>query len=232
VLAPAYDGRVNAGARRRGPPEAAAAGSSSASGAPSVEDGLCAEGSALSKAAALIPVKAFSRAKMRLAPVLSPPERAALAREMAEHVVKAAGPLPVVVVCDDEDVAEWAEDLGARALLEPGLGLNGAVNAAVAQLDGEGYIRLVVVHSDLPRASRLAWLADVDGIALVPDRREDGTNVISLPASCGFRFSYGPGSFSRHQVEADRTGLKWAVVRDAELAWDVDFPADIVAPNP
>jgi 2-phospho-L-lactate guanylyltransferase len=151
---------------------------------------------------------------------------------MAAHVLKAAGPLPVVVVCDDEEVAAWAEDLGARALREPGLGLNGAVNDAVAQLDGEGYERLVVVHSDLPRASRLAWLADIDGVALVPDRREDGTNVISVPAGCGFRFSYGPGSFSRHVAEARRTGLKWTVVRDAELAWDVDFPADIVALNP
>jgi 2-phospho-L-lactate guanylyltransferase len=226
VLAPAYDGRVNAGARRQGPPEPAATGSSPA------DDYLSAEGSDLSKAAAVIPVKAFSRAKMRLAPVLNPNERATLAREMAEHVVKAASPLPVVVVCDDEEVARWAADLGARALLEPGLGLNGAVNAAVAQLDAEGFVRLVVAHSDLPYASRLAWLADLDGIALVPDRREDGTNVISLPPSCGFRFSYGPGSFSRHQKEAYRTGVNWTVVRDPELAWDVDFPADIVAPKP
>jgi 2-phospho-L-lactate/phosphoenolpyruvate guanylyltransferase len=177
-------------------------------------------------------VKAFSRAKKRLAPVLGPEGRAALAREMAAHVLKAARPLPVVVVCDDEEVAEWAADLGARALREPGLGLNGAVNAAVTQLDREGYHRLVVVHSDLPRASRLAWLAEVDGIALVPDRRQDGTNVISLPAGCGFRFSYGPGSFSRHRDEARRTGLKWTVVHDADLAWDVDLPADIVALSP
>jgi 2-phospho-L-lactate/phosphoenolpyruvate guanylyltransferase len=180
----------------------------------------------------VVPVKAFSRAKMRLAPVLGPEARAALAREMAGHVVHAARPLPVVVVCDDEEVATWAEDLGARSLQEPGLGLNGAVNAAVAQLNGEGYERLVVVHSDLPRASQLAWLADLEGIALVPDRREDGTNVISLPAGCGFHFSYGPGSFSRHRAEAVRTGLKWTVVHDADLAWDVDVPADIAALSP
>jgi 2-phospho-L-lactate/phosphoenolpyruvate guanylyltransferase len=169
---------------------------------------------------------------MRLAPVFGPEERATLAREMAGRVISAAKPLPVVVVCDDEEVARWAEDLGARALREPGLGLNGAVNAAVAQLDDEGYQRLVVAHSDLPRATELAWLAEIEGIALVPDRRDDGTNVITLPASCGFRFSYGPGSFSRHQDEAGRTGLEWTVIRDAKLAWDVDLPADIVALSP
>jgi 2-phospho-L-lactate/phosphoenolpyruvate guanylyltransferase len=201
-------------------------------GSSAEESGPWVAGSSFPKPVAVIPVKAFSRAKRRLAPVLGPEGRAALAREMAAHVLNAARPLPVVIVCDDEEVAGWAEDLGARALREPGLGLNGAVNAAVTQLDGEGYTRLVVVHSDLPRASRLAWLADVDGIALVPDRREDGTNVISLPAGCGFRFSYGPGSFSRHRDEAEHTGVNWTVVRDAELAWDVDFPADIVALSP
>ncbi len=51
--------------------------------------------------AVLVPVKAFGQAKLRLAPALSPPERAALAREMATRVVRSAGRLPVAVVCDD-----------------------------------------------------------------------------------------------------------------------------------
>ena len=143
-------------------------------------------------AAVLVPVKAFSKAKMRLASVLSPEQRAALARKMAEHVIRASKPLPVVVVCDDIEVADWAGRLGARALPEPGLGLNGAVNAAFAQLGSEGYGRVVVAHADLPLASELAWLADIEGIALVPDRREEGTNVISLPARCGFKLFVRP----------------------------------------
>ena len=223
---PAYDGAVNARPPFEGPPEAAAEG-----GVPTA-DRLPLDDQTALEAVVLVPVKAFSRAKERLAPVLSPEGRAALAREMAEHVIKAARPLPVVVVCDDEEVADWSENLGARALREPGLGLNGAVNAAVSQLDGEGYGRLVVVHSDLPRASKLAWLADFEGIALVPDRREDGTNAISLPAGAGFRFSYGQGSFTRHQEEARRTGLRWTVVHDPDLAWDVDTPTDMAALSP
>src|ERR1039457_4037734 len=103
-----------------------------------------------SGSAVVVPVKAFSHAKMRLAPVLGPEQRAALARKMAEHVLRVAAPLPVVVVCDDEEVAAWARSQGARPLLQPGLGLNGAVNAATTQLAAEGYRRLVVAHSDLP----------------------------------------------------------------------------------
>ncbi|MGH9104877.1 MAG: 2-phospho-L-lactate guanylyltransferase [Acidimicrobiales bacterium] len=183
-------------------------------------------------AAVVVPVKSFSHAKTRLAPVLNAEERSSLARRMAQRVLAAAWPLPAIVVCDDAEVARWAQDLGARALPQPGLGLNGAVNAAFSQLGEEGWQRLVVAHGDLPLATHLGWLAELEGISLVPDRREDGTNVISLPTGCGFRFAYGPGSFARHQQEAARTGVAWHVVRDAELAWDVDFPADMAAVAP
>ena len=183
-------------------------------------------------AVVLVPVKAFSEAKMRLSGVLTPPERAALARKLAERVLSAARPLPVAVVCDDNEVARWAEGLGAHVLSEPGVGLNAAVATALSQLTSKGYCRVVVAHGDLPLVTNLAWLADEEGIVLVPDRHLDGTNVISLPAGCGFRFSYGPGSFARHQTEAERTGLPWKAVRDDSLAWDVDLPADMTAVAP
>lgn len=176
-----------------------------------------------------MPVKAFAHAKMRLAPVLAPAERAALARKMAEHVLIAARPLPVFVVCDDMEVSLWARTLGARAMLEPGLGLNGAVSAAFNQLGHEGYKQVVVAHADLPLATDLASLAEVEGITLVPDRHREGTNVISLPTGCSFHFAYGPGSFNRHQEQARRSGLPWRVIYDPGLAWDVDFPADMTA---
>jgi 2-phospho-L-lactate guanylyltransferase len=184
------------------------------------------------RAAVVVPVKAFSKAKMRLATVLEPSQRADLARRMAAHVIAAAQPLPVVVVCDDHEVARWAQSMGARALTAPGAGLNGAVTAAFRQLGREGYDRVVIAHADLPLATDLARLAELDGIALIPDRRLEGTNVISLPTRCRFRFAYGAGSFARHQEEARRSGLPWRVVEDPGLAWDVDFPADMTAVAP
>ena len=58
-----------------------------------------------SPAAVLVPVKGFAVAKARLAPVMGPADRQDLARELAEVVVAAAAPLPVLVVCDDAGVA-------------------------------------------------------------------------------------------------------------------------------
>ena len=64
----------------------------------------------MSDVAVLLPVKAFDDAKARLAPALSASDRAALARRMATTVVEAAAPLPVTIVCDSTEVAEWAHE--------------------------------------------------------------------------------------------------------------------------
>lgn len=189
----------------------------------------------------LVPVKAFRRAKVRLAPALAPERRAELARAMASRVVAAGTPLPVAVVCDDPEVASWARSLGALVIWQPGRGLNPAVDAGVRCLAAAGAARVTVAHGDLPLASNLARLGDQDrehlgdpraGLAtvtLVPDRRLDGTNVASVPTGTGFRFSYGAGSLRRHWQEALRRGLAVDVVREPLLAWDVDIPDDLSA---
>jgi 2-phospho-L-lactate guanylyltransferase len=65
------------------------------------------------------------------------------------------------------------------------------------------------------------------GVTIVPDRRRDGTNVIAVPPSAGFVFSYGSGSFARHLDEARRLDLPVRVVHSSPLAWDVDVPDDL-----
>ena len=182
--------------------------------------------------AVLVPVKAFHRAKVRLAPALSPERRRDLARQMATRVVASAGGLPVAVVCDDEEVAGWAESLGATVVWEPGRGLNQAVTEGVRHLGSLGVAAVIVAAGDLPLVTDVTWVADFDGVTLVPDRREDGTNVIGLPAATSFTFSYGPGSFARHVEEAHRSGMPVRVVRSAALAWDVDLPEDLVGLAP
>ena len=179
----------------------------------------------------LVPVKAFHEAKGRLAQALDAPTRAALAQEMATAVLRAATPLPTFVVCDDDHVATWAGDHAATVLWKPGRGLNGAVNEGVADLAELGVERVIVAHADLPHALELAWVADGEGVTLVPDRHDDGTNVAAVPTATGFTFAYGPGSFARHAAEADRRGLELRIVREPRLGWDVDVPADLVAPD-
>ena len=176
----------------------------------------------------LIPVKSFHQAKRRLGSVMADHDRIRLVRAMASHVVSACEPLPVAVVCDDADVAGWATDQGAAVLWEPGQGLNGAVRAGVERLGRAGARWVTVAHGDLPLARGLGLIPPFDGITLVPDRRDDGTNVLRLPAGCAFQFAYGPGSFRAHRAEATRIGLPVRIVRHPDLAYDVDWPADVV----
>ncbi len=180
-------------------------------------------------AAVIIPVKSFDLAKGRLADSLSPDERARLARTMAGTVIAAAHELDVYVVCDDDDVASFVADLGAAVVWKPARGLNHAVRDGIEAALADGHDRAIVAHADLPRARDLRWLASTgdDDIVIVTDRRSDGTNVMSLPLGIEFDFHYGPGSADAHRAEADRRGLRLAIVHDDDLGWDVDVPDDL-----
>ena len=183
----------------------------------------------------LIPVKGFRLAKGRLAERLNETERHELARNMAAQVVKAAGSLPVQVVCNNDEVAGWARTVGADVLWIEAKGLNPAVAAAVAVLeaapghgrDGPGHV--LIAHADLPHAETLAGLAEAGTVTIVPDRHLDGTNVMALPLGTGFEFHYGPGSFNAHCAEALSRGLDLRVRRVAALEFDIDTPDDFDA---
>jgi 2-phospho-L-lactate guanylyltransferase len=182
-------------------------------------------------AGAVIPIRAFALGKARLAASLDGAERAALGRRWAEQVVHAAAPLPVVVVSSDPDVRAWAADLALDVLDDPGT-LDGAAAAGRDHLRARGCTRVVVAHADLPRAHDLVRLTRDAGqpvVAVVPCHRDDGSPVLSVPTAVDFRFAYGPGSFRLHAAEARRLGLGLRVVRDADLAFDVDVPDDLVA---
>jgi 2-phospho-L-lactate guanylyltransferase len=181
----------------------------------------------------VVPVKRFTDAKARLSTVLSPPERADLARRLADGVADAAGELPVLVVCDDDEVRTWATARGHDVAWTPGRDLNGAVTDAMRTLLDEGVRVALVAHADLPFPATLtdiAASARADHAVVVPDRHRDGTNVLAVPTDVGWRFAYGPGSFERHMQEAARLDLRVVVVDDDALGWDVDHPADLEPP--
>lgn len=177
--------------------------------------------------AVVLPLRSFSGAKARLADVVDDEHRPELVRRMAEQVLKAAQPAPVLVVTADHEVAAWARDADASVVIDPGGGLDAAAGAGVAAASRAGFSRAAVVHGDLPLASDLSGILAGEGVRLVPDRHGEGTNVLTVPTHGSFRFSYGPGSFHRHHDEAGRMGLVVEVFVDADLAFDLDVPADV-----
>lgn len=176
----------------------------------------------------LVPVKAFSAAKQRLAGVLAPDERSRLARWMADRVVAAVGEIAVFVVCDDVEVRSWAVDRGAHVLWTARLGLNGAVDDGVEAIATAGYDHVVVAHADLVLPAGLVRIVRAGTTTLVPDRRRDGTNVMAFPTSHPVAASYGPGSFDRHRRSAGPLPIEIRI--DTHLSIDVDTPSDLTHP--
>lgn len=178
-----------------------------------------------------IPIRAFASGKARLAELLPVDARAELARAWAGSVVTAAGERPTVVVSSDQEVRDWARRLACAVVDDPG-SLDAAADAGRRWARGLGLTRIVIAHADLPRARSLDSVAR-DGsrpiVALVPCHRDDGTPVLSVPVTLDFQFAYGPGSFRRHAAEARRLGAGLRVVRDGDLAFDVDIPDDLAA---
>lgn len=177
----------------------------------------------------VVPIKRFANAKKRLAGFLTVAERETLARSMAVRVLHAADGLHVLVVTDDDEVSSWARSLGADVVRESGGGLNAAVRSGVDAARLHRADRVIVIHADIPLATALDRFttSSAQSAVIVPDTRNDGTNVLVFPADAPINFCYGVGSFAMHHRELVRLGFDVIVVPDAQLGSDVDHPRDL-----
>ena len=116
-------------------------------------------------------------------------------------------------------------------LWRPGLGLNGAVTDGVLSLGEAGLRAGDRGPRDLPLAVDLDWLAALAGLTLVPDRRDDGTNVACVPTDVGLHVRLRarilpPPRRRGAPARARRCGS----CASRRLGWDVDVPDDLSHP--
>ena len=180
-----------------------------------------------------IPVKSLDRCKRRLAPVLTPMERAALSLAMLEDVLDAAlaaSTWNTVVVSPDEAVLEVAARRGAETLIEEHPPLSSAVRQVEQEALDRGADALAVLVADAalitPDALREA-LRTLGPVVLSPSSTDGGTTLLVRrpPRAIGARF--GRGSLERHLHGASTRGLPTAVVDRHELTFDLDTPDDL-----
>lgn len=172
---------------------------------------------------ALIPLKACAARKSRLASVLTPGERLALAERMARHVATTIAVLPAI---------------GSTCLFGPeglaGIPLcredSGDLNAALTRYRARAAeTPLLVIHADLPElvTEDVAILLDEAeryGAAFAPDRHGRGTNAVALFAPGRFVFAFGPDSHALHR--AMRPDARSVSGRPG-LSHDLDTPTDL-----
>jgi 2-phospho-L-lactate/phosphoenolpyruvate guanylyltransferase len=178
---------------------------------------------------AILPVKAYDRAKQRLG------GRPDLAASMAERVLDALAGARlldrVLVVTREQAAARAAEARGFEIVDEPVLrGHNAAAELGIARALALGATRALLVPGDCP----LLASEEVDallerhpdpGVVVVPDRHGTGTNALLLQPPDALRPSFGPGSRDRH------LGLAPGAVVDEVpgLLLDVDTSEDLAA---
>jgi 2-phospho-L-lactate guanylyltransferase (CobY/MobA/RfbA family) len=181
----------------------------------------------MSEAVFVVPIKRFEIAKERLR-AGGVADVTALARRLAEGVLRSCAPRPLIVLSESPEVTLFAHELGVEVLESDATSLNDAVQSAYDEL-GSRFDRVVVVHGDLRRPEGLRDFEVGDGVTIVTDHHATGTNVLSVPTNAGFRFFYGEGSASKHAAEALRLRLAFRLFTNSPWRFDVDEPEDLDA---
>jgi 2-phospho-L-lactate guanylyltransferase len=186
----------------------------------------------------LIAAKQLQFAKTRLAPVLPPEERRALAEAMFRDVLGAAleanAADQVAVVTSDAGLLAMARAAGAFPIDEEfPRGLNVAVALATSELIARGARTICTVLSDIP----LTTAEDIDavfaampagrGAVLVPSRDFSGTNIICRSPADAVPTRFGRMSLVRHLDDCRTANVPARVLRLAGPALDLDVIADL-----
>ena len=184
-----------------------------------------------------MPVKPFDWAKSRLEGVLSPADRAALARCLMLGSLRALHDSAcfhrVVVVSRDEAALTLAQNEGALSLPERGEpDLNAALQDARGLALSQGATSLLVLASDLPLVTpdairKVVAASDDAAVVIVPDRRDEGTNALLLSPPDAIAFGFGGLSSQRHLGFARAAELSTRLLRLESIGFDVDLPQDL-----
>jgi 2-phospho-L-lactate/phosphoenolpyruvate guanylyltransferase len=189
---------------------------------------------------AVVPVKERASAKERLAPMLRPETRQALALAMLGDVLAALTATPriagLMVVTVDPVASRLAASCGGR-VIEAGArdGHTGAVTVAARLLAAEGCTGMLTLPGDIP----LITPAEIEGLlaahlpapsfTIVPSHDERGSNAIACSPPDAVPLRFGENSFYPHLRTAEAHGIQPNVLHLPGIALDIDNPEDVVS---
>ncbi len=186
---------------------------------------------------ALVPMKPFAESKHRLAEVLGPAERMALARRMFEHTVEVLSSsnqiARVMVISRDDEVLELARSKKAWAIWEGNHGLNTALEQATRVAIANGADAVLAVPADLPRLAMIdiAQMIELGKTApclvAAPARRDEGTNALFVNPAGLIHYAFGPSSYREHCRRGEQAGARVYEYRSETVELDIDLPIDL-----
>jgi 2-phospho-L-lactate guanylyltransferase len=190
--------------------------------------------------AILLPVKDLRNAKQRLAGVLTPEQRFALAHAMladtAAALRRVRGAEKIFVVTNYAPAIAIAEENGWEVLREERqISESVSVDAASRECERWGVTALLRLPLDVPLVQSrdldelLALRCAAPGVVMVPSRDGTGTNAILRIPPTLFASHFGNGSFEKHCAAAEAAGAQIVPRRNIRLEMDVDDEADLRA---
>ena len=189
---------------------------------------------------ALVPIKPFATAKTRLEGLLTRPECARLAEEMARDVLRALYAAPdisgIALLSTEPKLAALAEGVTAGKTTrlyaeQDGEDYRAALGRVAADLAAHGARHLLVLPADLPTLSS----GDVQqlleghpgGVTVCRAAMDGGTNGLLLSPPTVIPFLYGTDSAERHLAAASAAGVAARTADLTAFARDVDSPDDV-----
>jgi len=186
---------------------------------------------------AVVPLKSPETAKSRLSVGLDASARRRLVFAMARQVVRTLVQTPeiadVAVVTASPEVAASVEREGATVIWQgTDAGTAEACRCAVAHLSATAG-SLLMISGDIPlicteAVAAFAGLAQqAPLVAIVPDRRGQGTNALLCAPPALVPPCFGPHSFRRHLAAARERGVEVRVIESDVLSLDIDDLDDL-----
>jgi 2-phospho-L-lactate/phosphoenolpyruvate guanylyltransferase len=186
----------------------------------------------------LIPVKDLTRAKQRLATLMTQDERTRLAWVMLENTLAAAAGARnvdrVAVVTLYPPAIELAEKYGMELIVETEqISESASVDFGSKEAKKRGATAVLRLPTDLPlvTAGDIETIFDHDveapSVVIVPSRDGTGTNAILRRPPDLFPSHFGPGSLAKHLAETAAAGANCRVIELQGIALDIDDPNDV-----
>ena len=184
----------------------------------------------------IIPIKCLNEAKTSLKEI-RPENREKLVLAMLTDMLNVIGHASSIsgaaVVSPDKKVLDLVSSRGTVAVVDPGLGLNGALKLAIKQVIGLGASSVLIFPGDLP----LLKTDDVDNLntmainkhdVVIAPSKANGTNALLLQPPDIIDLKFGGESFPLHLAEVIRSGINPRIYRSPTVAFDVDETEDLL----
>ena len=188
---------------------------------------------------AIVPVKSFRKGKTRLSKVLTQKERISLNRHLLVHTLETLSEVSsidhMVVVSRDRSALSLAREHDALTIREVGdSSLNIAITYATDFARSFNSNDILVLPADLPLMTPkdvrvvLEFAKRPPVVAIVPDRRGEGTNALLVCPAGLINYEFGPHSFHKHCESAVKAGVRLEICDLPSMALDIDLPEDLI----